>query len=401
MKKFQLPVRFLVLIGIVALRAIDILLVAIGVSSIFRVLIVAAVACGATIALVLIGSKQNRHEAQASEAKATSPTETVHTEAKKDIILFIALLALVIIDALLTRHGVSFFSIVVVLFFIAQAFYRYISPQRVVEEVAERNLARKSRTKKLPSAWRLFRTALREFRTDWKPYAKILAVVALPTNLINLIPSFASDPSVSPYLSLAAVVMNVALLWAIVQRHEAGKVPGVARTYYEGTAPFIRYVLATVLLVLMLIPAAFGSSLFLTALLGGAAAGSTGMELALVGLVALIFALPSFWLLIRYGLAPLVVIREHLRPVASLRRARRLTLGHFWGVAARFVLLIVFLALLSLPITLVTILLSIVKLSALGVVIFEIVSTLTALPIANLYLLALYRELEGSGESTS
>jgi len=248
---------------------------------------------------------------------------------------------------------------------------------------------------KLPKAYQLFRTSLKEFFHNWKPYIKIIAVVAVPTDLVGLSSTLSKDPTTGSYITLAAIVMNVALIWGISQRYQTGKVPNVPHAYYDGPAALVRYILASVSLVVMLIPAALGGAIYVIGVLGGIGASSAS-EQVLVALIAFVIGSPSLFLMVRYGLGPIVTVREGLRPLAALGYSRRLTLGRFWPVAGRLALLLVFLMLLSIPVTVIAIVLSILKQSNLAVVVFEIITTLTALPISNIYLYNLLNELAGS-----
>src|SRR5690242_12015209 len=75
----------------------------------------------------------------------------------------------------------------------------------------------------LPSAWTLFKATWRQFRQQWRRYFRILGLIAIPVNLLSLINLFANDATTQSYVSFAAVVMNVALLWAIVQERQTGR----------------------------------------------------------------------------------------------------------------------------------------------------------------------------------
>jgi hypothetical protein len=111
-------------------------------------------------------------------------------------------------------------------------------------------------------------------------------------------------------------------------------------------------------------------------------------------------SLPSFFLLVRYGLAPFAVVQDGLRPVEALRLSRRYTTGRFWRVAARFGVLALYLLVVSLPISLVAFLLSLIHLSNISAVFFELATTLFVLPIANIYIFRLYRNLADTVPNT-
>lgn len=254
-------------------------------------------------------------------------------------------------------------------------------------------MTRRPRKSPLPSAWKLARAAWKDFRADWKSYAKILAVVSIPINLLGLSTGLATDPSMNAYTTIAAIIMNVALIWAIVQSEKTGKAPGISSSYYDGSVAIVRFLLITVALVLMLIPAAFGAAIYLASLSAIDASVSLPEQL-LISAVCLLIALPSVWMIIRFGLAPIAAIDTGLPPVASLRYARKLTLGRFWRTLARYAMLALYLIALAVPIALVTAGMSYLKLGPVPTVFFQLTTTLTALPLANLYLLHLMRSLE-------
>ena len=256
------------------------------------------------------------------------------------------------------------------------------------------------RKPKLISAWKLWRAAWSDFRADWKYYAKILAVVAIPINLLGLSSSLSTDPSVNAYTSVAAIIMNVALIWAIVYAEKNKFVPGIAVSYYDGSVAIVRFLLATVVLVVWLIPAAFGAAIYLASL-NVVSAGATLSEQLLIGSVCILIALPSVWLLTRFGLAPLVTVESGMRPIAALRYARNLTLGRFWRTLSHYALLALYLIGLAVPIAIVTAVLSFLKLGAVPTVFFQLATTFTTLPLANLYLLRLLRTLEHKPDPAS
>jgi hypothetical protein len=244
----------------------------------------------------------------------------------------------------------------------------------------------------LPSAWKLWRAAWNDFRNDWMSYAKILAVVAIPINYLGLFSSIATDASMNAYTSIASITMNVALIWAIVRADKTGEVPKVSSSYYDGSVAIVRFLLVTILLVLMLLPAAFAAAIYLASM-SAINTSSSLPEQLLIGTVCVLIALPSFWLIIRYGLAPIATIDTGLPPIAALRYARNLTLGRFWRTLARYALLAIFLLVLAIPIAIVTAVLSFLKLGPVPTIFFQLATTFTALPLGNIYLLKLMHAL--------
>jgi hypothetical protein len=245
---------------------------------------------------------------------------------------------------------------------------------------------------KLEGPIRLIRASLGDFVSNWRAYAVILAVVAVPFNILALLQFSSTDiQMLSSYSALATVVMNVALIWAIIESEKGGE-PTLARAYYTGVGQIVSYILTTALLVLMLVPLALGLTLFTS--VTAPDVGTTTPEILLVGGLALVIALPSLYLVVRFGFALLLVMTDNLRPFAALRRAWQLTRRNFWRVTGRLLLLIIFLLVLSIPAAAITVGVSLLKQENLAIALFQIMSTLTILPIAYLYALRLLRGLQ-------
>jgi len=195
------------------------------------------------------------------------------------------------------------------------------------------------------------------------------------------------------YTSIASIVMNVALIWAIVRAEKTGEVPRISSSYYDGSVAIVRYLLVTVLLVLMLLPAAFAAAIYLASMSSINTTSSLPEQL-LIGTVCVLIALPSFWLIIRFGLAPIAAVDTGLPPIAALRYARNITIGHFWSTLAHYALLGVYIICLAIPIALITALLSFLKLGPIPTIFFQLATTFIVLPLANIYLLKLMHNLD-------
>jgi hypothetical protein len=252
----------------------------------------------------------------------------------------------------------------------------------------------KNSVPKITSAWDILRASLRDYRAHWQPYIKILAIVTVPANIITLVDLNTANATVQSYVTFASVIMNVALIWAIVQSERAGATPKVATAYYDSSAFIVRFLLINAALLVMVIPAGLGAALYSVSLQYASYSGGSGPEQILLGGLALILALPTLYLLVRYGLSTMALVRDNLRPIAALKRTRSYTLGRFWSLAGRLVLLGIFLVILLLPSVLAYFLLSMLNLDNLAVVIFNIIAALTVLPVANISLMRLYRALE-------
>lgn len=246
------------------------------------------------------------------------------------------------------------------------------------------------------TARKLAKAAWRELKTGFKRYALIIGVVAVPQNLISLSASLAGNSTVTIVVNLAILTMNVVLIWAMVEREKTGVIPGPLTAYYDGSITLVRSVVVYAILLVMLIPLAIASSVYVLLLMGAEYGITTAAEEVLIGSICLLISLISFWLLARYLLAVIGVIADNLRPIAAVRFARQLTLGRFWRVVGRLAMLVLMLAVISIPISGVTALLTALKLPTLGAIVFKLVTSMVALPFAYAYLLALYRDLSAS-----
>ncbi|HVQ44618.1 MAG TPA: hypothetical protein VMT30_06675 [Candidatus Saccharimonadia bacterium] len=255
--------------------------------------------------------------------------------------------------------------------------------------------AARSKPAKSTGAWKLWVAAVADMRTQWKRYLAILAVVTVPLNLFNLFPGLATDSTFNLATQIAAVIMNVALIWAIVEFERTGVTPGIGAAYYDGSVAIVRFLMSALLLVLMLVPAAFAATLYIIGFLAVSDAGTIAEQLILASICLLIAAVSGWWM-VRFGLAPTIAVAEGARPLAALRRSRRLTLGRFWRVFSRYAALVFFIAVTAVPIALVTAGLSYLKLGPIPTIFFGLATTFTALPLLNLYLLKLYRSLEST-----
>jgi hypothetical protein len=282
-----------------------------------------------------------------------------------------------------------------------------MSRKSKTESKTEPNAEPKTKRARRPKAdsttgpWRLFRESLTDLRGSWKRLFWVMAVVLIPLNVIGLIPSVASDPGASVVAYGAIILLNVALLWAIVQYKRTGHVPGPGTAYYDGSEAIIRTLITVFWLTIMMIPALISTVLILIAGTVAEISGSPWSETLLIDLVLVLLAIPTIWLTVRFGLAPVAAVADGLRPWPALRYARQLTLGRFWRTLATYGALLVFVVLLALPITAITAGLALVKVGALAGFFFGLVTTFFILPLTFFFLLGMYRSLQTPSVVTS
>ncbi len=402
----EFPARTTVLVGFIVARLLYWSLGGVIPNELSRLAVIALLLAAAiSVTGVVVSRRRRRFEQSATPKTAVFTVSDARLQAKRDLIFSSGLFILILVDVAIFHYDISILWALYLLFLVARNLYAFLSPGRIVavQERRRQELEeyRQGKHLRLPSAWVIFRVAFSEYIANWKPYILILAVVAVPSDLLLLSSTISNDATVNTYISFAAIIMNVALVWSMVHREKQGKTLTLAQAYYDSSLALVRYILTSVLLVIMMVPAALGASLYIVGVLGSVNSTSSAAEQLLVGLVSVLIASPSFYLLVRYTLAPLGAIRDGLRPVAALSRSRRLSLGRFWPVAGRICLMIVFLVMVSIPAIVVAVFLAAVKFNSAAAIFFEIASTLVALPLANLYMLGLYRELERLGRSTA
>lgn len=235
----------------------------------------------------------------------------------------------------------------------------------------------------------LLKTSWGNYRRNAKLLAAIALVVALPGGLLTLA---GVDPVISAYISLATVLMNLALIWTIDQLRQGHSVT-VKRAYYEGTATVVQFMLTSVFLLLLLLPLALGGLLFNSAA-GGASSASIGTpERLLVAILWLILAVPSLFWLVRRLFALLIVVEDKTTPLAAIRRSRELVKGRSWPVFGRLAALAAVVVVVILIPTVLLIVAASATILNFGLAALQLAVSLTVLPWSYIYLHKLYRSL--------
>jgi hypothetical protein len=253
-------------------------------------------------------------------------------------------------------------------------------------------MTHKPKPAKLPPTLSQLLAAGRAFMTDWRLYVSIVLVVSLPVDLASLSTSFSGNAQFGDYSQFASLFMNLALLWAIIQRRDGQRVT-LGSAYYAGTASILRYMLVGIMVAVLLAPAALGAYLYSLSLQSVFALAPWSVEQLLVGLGCLIISIPSLFFVVRWSLAIIAVVHDDLRPIAAIRRSWRITRRRYWVVAGRLVILLLALVVISIPPTLLAAALALLHAGTVGVFVFQLMAVVLALPIANHYLVSLYRDL--------
>lgn len=265
---------------------------------------------------------------------------------------------------------------------------------------AKAKAAAQSGTKSpVQGGWKMFTESLTLYRANWWGLAKIILIVSLPVNLATSFSTIQADSVLGPFLSLGQLVMNVALVYAVSRLFEGEKLPSATDAYYDGSSVMVRYLLVTFLAVMMMFPALIGMMLLGLVFVPDSVIQTTVAEQGLMAFLALLFTIPTIYLLVRNGLGLIAVVREPLRPFAALRASRLITHRYFWMVLRRGILIAFCAALISLPISALTVAgYSYLKWQQASIIFFQLATSLTALPIITIYFFKLYLALESRFE---
>lgn len=242
----------------------------------------------------------------------------------------------------------------------------------------------------LPSGWALWRQTITVYLAHWRLYSIIVLVITIPTAALKVLAS--GDATIVAYSSLATLIMNVALIYAVIGFDEKPNVrPKLRGLFYESSTVLIRYVIVGFTLAIMLIPAAFGLGLV------GLASNTTTVpplgEILLFGIVGLIIAIPSIYLLTRNGFGLITVFENNNWPTHALRASRNLTKGYFWAVLGRNLIMALGLFIAIIPFSVVFIGLLIVTQNNLFASIYQIADTVILLPLLYIYMFKLSKAL--------
>lgn len=246
---------------------------------------------------------------------------------------------------------------------------------------------------KIASGWSDFRAAIALFREHWQLYSLLILSVSIPSDLIGMSSTFSADATLGTVVQVAALFMNLAVLWAVIQ-HIEGKKVTFGQAFYDGTAAMLRFILIGLTLVGLLIFAAIGVFIYEISVQSIYAPPPTSPEQLLIGFVCALLALPSIFLITRFGLAYIGVVHDNLRPIAALRRSWRLTRGRFWRVLGHGAQLLVYMAIVAIPPSLLAAALGLLKAGGWATFVFELCISVLALPIGNTYLVRFYRHLK-------
>lgn len=255
---------------------------------------------------------------------------------------------------------------------------------------------------KLSSPWQLALETVQEYWRHLGSYLLIAAIIVVPFAGLSLLGDISESPGFNAYSTITAIIMYVALLHAIILFHkDGGRWVSPASAYYGGSAAIVPFLLLSWLLSMMVLPLVAALMVFLYGTYPVLGSTISVGEQVIIGLLAIILAVPTFWWLTRFAVSIYGVVSDGLRPVAALTQSRQFTLGRFWQVFARLAFMVFCLALVLLFIYApIYGLAQVVKdANQLYITIYLLLVNLTAIPLLNIYLHRLYLALKSTAKS--
>lgn len=194
-----------------------------------------------------------------------------------------------------------------------------------------------------------------------------------------------STTATGAYQFSLLVIVSLALIWALRQTLAGSRVR-VRDAYYRGMYPLVQFIIILFIVGVQLLPLVIGTKLYQLVIVNGIV--TTGIEIALFGIIALALALWSIYLISSSLLALYIVTLPDMTPLKAFRSARELTRGRRWTVARK----ILFLPLLLLIVAVIIMLPIIILITVLAPWVFFVLTVLATAAV-HCYMYTLYREL--------
>lgn len=222
---------------------------------------------------------------------------------------------------------------------------------------------------KITGSFRLFRDALSLLRQYWKLLGGIILIyfvlslilvgastniTTLRDNLVETSPApgqlgislilfteligsgGSSSESGSVYQAVLAIVVSLAVIWALRQLLAGHKVT-IRDSFYKGMYPFVPTLLVLLVIGLQLLPMMIGSFLYNVMFVGGIAV--TIIEQALSAVVIFLLVLLSLYWVTSSLFAFYVATLPDMRPMRALRSARELVRFRRWTIMRKLLFL--------------------------------------------------------------
>ena len=244
-----------------------------------------------------------------------------------------------------------------------------------------------TKTMRITGAHRLLADSLRFMNAYRNVLAKVMVVAAIINIIINL---GLSSEAAGLYQSIWFVIISCAVIWTIRHLEDRQVKVTLARAYYTGTAPTLRFFLTLILVALATLPFSIGA--FIYSVVSAVISGSTIIEQILAGMLWLALGLASLLLLARTAFSLLIVTLPEIRPIQSLKISWQLVRGKANVIVGRLAVASFYLGLISI---LVIVGISYLPLSeAIGNSIVSLLGTVFVLPLAYIYLFKLYQAVK-------
>ncbi|HVE80681.1 MAG TPA: hypothetical protein VNA68_00870 [Candidatus Dormibacteraeota bacterium] len=244
----------------------------------------------------------------------------------------------------------------------------------------------------LPGFRQLMRSALGDYRENWRLLTGIILLVTVPVAIVaSLVADPTADTVLSAYLTIANVIMNAALLWAVVAKNR--KRATIKQAYYEGSSMLVRTILLGFVFFAIMLPLTLGLLIFNLGITEPSGL-MTGAEKLMLGLLAIVLALPSLLLVSQAIFSIFIVSETKQGPIEALKSSRALVGGRLWQVMSRVLALAAVMLLIIALLSTALLGLSAIAGEAWPAIILQILLALAVLPPSTLYLHRLYRELK-------
>lgn len=159
------------------------------------------------------------------------------------------------------------------------------------------------------------------------------AINSIATSINDVYAQAQSDTTVLVQM-LLFVIASLALIWAL-RKLQALKKITIRDSYYQGSAQIIPVLLVSVVLLLTLIPAVIGSSIFSVVL----QTASVGAEIVIVSVVAGLLLLSSLVLFTIFWPAYYIASLPQTRPMQALKSAKAITKKRRLSIMRKFFVL--------------------------------------------------------------
>lgn len=238
-------------------------------------------------------------------------------------------------------------------------------------------------TPKLVGTYKLLASSLR----FWRHYWRILGLVGLVAASVNLLLGLLlSAPVSSVYKGLWFGFVSCSYIWTL--RHAGTNININARnSYWQGTAPVLKFYIALAILALAFIPFSIGAFVYLAlrTVISNSFWSQTAASLLWLGL-----ALISLMLLARLISVIMLVTLPDIAPLTALRLSWRASKKRTGAILVRVVLFFVYLAPVLAAAGFI-----LVKLgsSGLGQILAAVFGYVLLAPLGYIYLFKLYQEL--------